>query len=307
MGTKDKLTKKYMKNPKVFADFFNGFIYEGEQIIDADSLEELDATGIVSIPYSKGNKSVAIQRIRDLVKSTIVKRDNSRYYMILGIENQSDIHYAMPVKKMMYDALTYADQIDAISKQKEHLQEGAEEFLSGIGKTDHLIPVVTVTLYWGDKPWDGPTSLKEMLVDMDEDIDRLVDDCNINLFSIIDLVEIPEYRTELKELFAVLNARNDGEKLVNVVSSSQEYMHISKDAAEIIKNFSSMKKLPRRNKEGDYNMCKAIIEIEEKGIEKGTCDTLISLVKDGLLDIKEAAKRADMPLEKFKSLVEKNK
>lgn len=52
-------------------------------------------------------------------------------------------------------------------------------------------------------------------------------------------------------------------------------------------------------------MCKAVVEIKEEGIKEGVLDTLISLVKDELLDINEAAKRANMPVEKFKEEIEK--
>ena len=50
-------------------------------------------------------------------------------------------------------------------------------------------------------------------------------------------------------------------------------------------------------------MCKAVEEIKAKSETKGTLDTLISLVRDGLLDIEEAAKRANMSLEAFEKMV----
>ncbi len=39
---------------------------------------------------------------------------------------------------------------------------GRDEILSGIKKTDALIPVITVVVYYGEKPWDGATSLHGM-------------------------------------------------------------------------------------------------------------------------------------------------
>ena len=57
-------------------------------------------------------------------------------------------------------------------------------------------------------------------------------------------------------------------------------------------------------------MCKAVEEIKAKSIAegetKGTLDTLISLVRDGLLDIEEAAKRANMQLKDFEEKVNSN-
>lgn len=96
-------------------------------------------------------------------------QSDSKYYMLLGIENQSDIHYAMPVRMMLYNALTYAEQVDTITKKRR--TEGSldnKTFLSGLCREDKLKPVVTITLYWGSTPWDGPLTLKEMMTDMDE-------------------------------------------------------------------------------------------------------------------------------------------
>lgn len=46
-------------------------------------------------------------------------RDNIRraklgYLVILGIEDQSKVHYSMPVRKMLYDALGYSSELSAI-------------------------------------------------------------------------------------------------------------------------------------------------------------------------------------------------
>lgn len=48
-------------------------------------------------------------------------------------------------------------------------------------------------------------------------------------------------------------------------------------------------------------MCKAVVDIKEEGIY----ETLASLVKDGLLDINEAAKRAKLNVDDFKKVMKK--
>ena len=59
--------------------------------------------------------------------------------------------------------------------------------------------------------------------------------------------------------------------------------------------------MPKRGKDRDYNMCKAVMEIKEEGI----METLASLVKDGIIDVKEAAIRANVSEEKFHQFLEK--
>ncbi len=54
MGLKDTVTTKYMKQNEIFADLCNYFIYNREQGINPDSLEELD-TREVDVPYGRMN------------------------------------------------------------------------------------------------------------------------------------------------------------------------------------------------------------------------------------------------------------
>lgn len=48
MGRKDTVTKDYMSNPIYFADAFNSSVFQGRQIVKADSLsaQEMDPTEI---------------------------------------------------------------------------------------------------------------------------------------------------------------------------------------------------------------------------------------------------------------------
>ncbi|MCD8159384.1 MAG: hypothetical protein LUD77_11025 [Clostridiales bacterium] len=101
MGKIDVLTKNYVRNKKIFADAFNYYIYDGEQVIKPESLREID-TGTVSVPYGEddtGIKTQPVQRIRDAFCS--VMADDETVYMLLGIENQTEDHFAMPVKNML--------------------------------------------------------------------------------------------------------------------------------------------------------------------------------------------------------------
>ena len=52
-------------------------------------------------------------------------------------------------------------------------------------------------------------------------------------------------------------------------------------------------------------MCNLSDGVEQKGIEKGIVLTLCSLVRDNLITIEEAAKRANMTVEEFESELNK--
>ncbi|MDO4337392.1 MAG: hypothetical protein Q4C91_04790 [Eubacteriales bacterium] len=101
-----------MRQNEIFADAFNYFVYGGEQVINPESLKELD-TREIDVPYGgeKGAKQ-PVQKTRDVIKSVIAMMDKCTAYLLLAIEGQSNIHYAMPVKNMVYDALQYAKQVE---------------------------------------------------------------------------------------------------------------------------------------------------------------------------------------------------
>ena len=48
-----------------------------------------------------------------MIKSLVAMMDRRTAYLILAVEAQSNVHYAMPVKNMVYDALQYAKQVSA--------------------------------------------------------------------------------------------------------------------------------------------------------------------------------------------------
>ena len=280
MGKRDIRTKQYMQRPEVFADFFNGLIVNGEDKIDWTTLKELDSTMLANLPDASGQDATMVQKFRDILKNAVIMRNDTALFAVLGIENQSDVHYAMPVRNMLYDALAYNSQVTQRAKRGKR---GSGAFLSGIGKGETITPVITVTLYWGSEPWDGPVTLKEMLAEIPSGMLPLINDYDINLFSIIDRDEFPEYKTELGLLFSLLNSRNSDEKLQDLVQSNEAFQHISRETAELMRDYASLR-LPRKSKEGDYNMCKAVQEIERKSKEEGRLEGRLEGIEENKVE-----------------------
>ena len=157
MGKTDTITKKYMENPTIFADALNQFLYHGDQKIDPARLTGIDTTEIV-IPFGAGGAGVPEQKYRDVLKLLYAMTDGRTAYCIMGIENQAEIHYALPVRNGVYDFLQLSHQVsEAARSHKQAMKEtksGAEppnkpqmeekptdgEFLSGFWKTDRLVP-----------------------------------------------------------------------------------------------------------------------------------------------------------------------
>ena len=102
----------------VFADAFNYFLYQGRQVLAPEDLKPLDTAqlGVFSgTGKAAGTAVEAVQKYRDVLKIGNVKKDDRAAYLLLGVENQSQVHYAMPVRNLVYDALQYARQVEQIA------------------------------------------------------------------------------------------------------------------------------------------------------------------------------------------------
>ncbi|MGN1187507.1 MAG: hypothetical protein ACI4R6_03345, partial [Lachnospiraceae bacterium] len=71
-----------------------------------------DAIGNAKVNKRRpAKKMYGVNRTRDVVKSFTAMTDSDTAYVVLAIEAQSHIHYAMPVRNMLYDALQYSGQV----------------------------------------------------------------------------------------------------------------------------------------------------------------------------------------------------
>ena len=131
MGKTDIVTKNYMRGSDIFADAFNFLIYNGEAGIQPQSLQERDATELAVLfsNDSVKNETEVQQKYRDVLKRAVIMQNKEATYLLLGIENQTDIHYAMPVRNMIYDSLQYGKQVMEIAA--EHRKKKDREWDTG--------------------------------------------------------------------------------------------------------------------------------------------------------------------------------
>lgn len=306
MGTADTVTKAYMRENAIFADAFNYLIYDGRQVIKPESLKELDTTEI-ALPFTDSHEE-AVQKYRDILKSAVVKHDDKAAYILLGIENQTEIHYAMPVRNMIYDALQYGKQVSEIAaKHRKSTEKSSSkgEYLSGFYKDDRITPVITLVIHFGADAWDGPLSIHEMTGLDDYDILRFVPNYRINLIdpARMDISDFSKLESSLREVMGYIKYSKDRDKLSTFLSGSSRSM-VEREAAMVIK---AITKTPIDIPEGmeEINMCEAIEAMIKDNRAKEKEETLIGLVKDGLLTIRDAAARLNMTEEQFRDAMKK--
>ncbi len=284
MGKSDVLTCNVMDNPAYFADTINNGLFNGVEVVKPENLKELDSTE--SAVFNDAFKNIiAMKKDRDIIKHAKLLRDDKVIYVIIGIENQTEINYAMPVRNYVYDALRYAKQVEGISnsyrkdakEKKKTLLNGAE-FLSGISKDDKIEPVITLTVYYGTKEWDGPLSLHDMFsVDIGEEIRSLVPNYSINLLEPKKIIDWNRFKTDVGILFEMISA-SDKERGIEALltDNPDRYSSVSNDIVRAI-NFYTKADILVSETEEETDMCyawetsKAVARDEgrEEGREEG--------------------------------------
>ena len=158
----DTILKNYWRDNNQFADLFNAVLFEGKQIIFPNGLEDIDTEESSVMEHRSYAES--IKASRDNIK--ISKRSTSfdAEFVMLGIESQEHVHYAMPMRVMGYDYGIYKKQYYSNAKKYQTVEGLSEsEYLSRMKNSDRFTPVITVVVYYGGSPLDGATTLHGML------------------------------------------------------------------------------------------------------------------------------------------------
>ena len=273
MGKADAATKAYTCQPDVFADAFNMYLYGGRQVLFPEQLHELDSTEL-SAPFGAEGQGDLIQRYRDVLKSEVLMNDEKAVYLLLGIENQRSVHYAAPVKNLLYDALQYAAQVERRAKihrkSGDYTGHSGGEFLSGFYREDRLYPVITLIILFSPEEWDGPRTLREMVQTDDPEILSFVPDYQIHLLAPDDLSleDLKRFRSSLGDVLHFIKYAKDKTHMKSWLQSDGAAVNFSRKEIDVL-NTCVNAKLEMRGKE-KVSVCEAIQAMIEEATEKAT-------------------------------------
>lgn len=275
MGKKNDAIVPFLKDKVRFSDLINGTMFNGEQIISPDELELLNSeSGIIL--KDKNNKNSAVKRYRDIVMSW---RKNVTF-AVLACEVQENVHYAMPVRNMFYDSLSYAEQIEnkwRNLKMDEKINLTGTEFLSHFRKRDKIKPVLTFVFFYGDE-WDGNLELYDML-EWDEEtnkeiLHKYIPNYRINLINPTKLQDLSVFKSDLQLIFGMLKYKDDKEKLFNFTKDNSNYFEsVSTQTAYAIGAFLNydklLDKILEKDEKEEQDMCKALEDLYNDGVAEG--------------------------------------
>ncbi|MBO4513767.1 MAG: Rpn family recombination-promoting nuclease/putative transposase [Victivallales bacterium] len=246
---KDSAAKQYFGKKEIFADLCNAFLFRQPGRLDASKLWEIpteynELLGKVANGYS------AFKQERDLAFQAYT--DGERGYAIICAELQSTTDATMPVRVMKYDSLAYAYQ----------LQER-------IGNGGSFLPVTTIVVNLGRKVWNVPTSLYDMFPYVDDFVRSFVPNFWINVF---DLNAVDEkirrlLCTDLKDVVNLYRYSDDGRKLLSIYENDA-FAFLSSEGVKLVNTCLDMR-LKKPENGGRLEMCKAVQDIIEIGIERG--------------------------------------
>ena len=263
MGQKNNALCSYLSDPVIFADFINGSILNGEKAVSPGQLSDRETVTCQKegTGYLTPRKPRYVERRRDVLKAVF----HDDCYIVIGIEAQDRVDYAMPVRCMEYDVTEYKRQLKELKNNRKEKLPG-EEFFSGMAKDEKLNPVTTIVFYHGKDPYDGCTYLHDML-DLNKEnktFKRYVSDYHANMITANDLDET-KFETGMRELVGFLKRQEDKTKLMGYFQENEE--RIRKMDEETFDTVSILLHLPkkisrlRKSTEGDgTDMCRAIRE-----------------------------------------------
>ena len=313
MGSANVAVNSWLSDRERFADLFNGTLFDGKQLIHPEDLEDLDRETDILIT-GKSGKTRGLQRYRDIAKRWKGGSD----LMVLACESQAKIHYAMPVRNMLYDSLTYTDQIRQLwGKSADRSGMAGEEYLSSFRKSDQIYPVITLVFYYDLKPWDGPTDLYGMFGlhengVADNIIRKYVPNYHINLLDAGAVRNLKHFQTDLQQIFGVLKYRGNKTGLQNYMQENRDYFtRVNVDAYQALCAFlhseKMLKEIKDSGKDVKIDMCQALEELyqdgvkegREEGIAEGIAAVISNMLKSGMsiTDIKKYTDADDRVIE----------
>lgn len=289
MGEKDITEKLLADYNDVFADIVNVLLFGGRMLLNE---EELENTKDKSMYKTDGRVH---EQERDLAKLWKSKR---AVIALVGMENQTKENKDMTFRVIGYDGASYKAQ--CLSGKKERY------------------PVVTMVLHFGtDRRWGKRKHLSDR-VEVPEELKPYFHDYAINVFDIAFLPreQIDMFQSDfgiVADYFYQKRVLNDYKpnnivikhvdavmKLLSVLTKSDDFVVVGEKLmkegervtmCEIIQRLKDTERAEGRN------------EGITEGIHIGALQQLVELVRDNLLSLEEAVKRAGITKEEFRQML----
>ena len=204
------------------------------------------------------------EEIRNQRKAELAQKQEKKAEEVSGT-NVTDGEYEGLSEKIVFDS-------EKEKTVKNRYQLSGDEFLSGIRKEDRLHPIITIVISYSENAWDGPLCLKDMIVEMPEEIERVFSDYKMNLVQIRDSKQYVFQNEDVKDLFEI--SRSIYEKDFDQLKKNYSDRNINKEMIKLVGKITGSRKLESLSKEENEEvegrkMCRALEELVEEGRREG--------------------------------------
>ena len=135
-------------------------------------------------------------------------------FVVMGIEEQSEVHYAMLVRVMEYDTAEYGRQVREKKNCTENRKICAGQIFIWFSRDrTGCCQTITLVLYFGER-WDGARSLHELLdfTEWADHLRKIVADYPLHILEVLKYPNINLFQTDLGLVFGFLqNAKKEGQ------------------------------------------------------------------------------------------------
>jgi hypothetical protein len=237
----------------VFADIVNVLLFNGEQIVKEDDLEQVTTNSC----YKIGDNIKEQERDEEkLWKNNLIR------ISAFGFENQTIVEKKMPLRIMGYDGASYRDQLSNENKK----------ILNG------NYPFVTLVLYFGMDHWSSSRSLVDCL-NIPEKLRPFVSDYKINVFEIAYLSDeqLAMFKSDFKlvaDYFVQLKRTGEYKPMTDEITHVWEMLNLMSVLTNDNRFEKSYRKFKQNGKE-PMTMCKVIDDYIEKGKIQGMEEGII--------------------------------
>ena len=250
LGEKDILEKKLLMFNDVFADFVNGIMFDGKDVVKEDELVDLSGWS-----HYKGDDSKHRFQDRDVVK--LWKKENV-VISLIGIENQDVPDKNMVFRVLSYDGASYRTQLVEEERKKRKNKTGNEE------EAQDIFPVITFVIYYGEEEWKHETTLHKRL-NLDSELKSYVSDYSINLIDLKKLSEddINKFKKDFKLIadYMVKGSKHKADRI--------DLNHPEEVSELILRLTGEELPIPIESEEGGKNMEKFFEPMFERAEARG--------------------------------------
>ena len=273
MMGKDLPAKNLLNCPDVFADITNVNLFDGEDLLQPEELSVMPTELVYKDNYGTMRHHYLDTRMKAEEHQTDIA--------VFCIENQSGVSNIMPVRDMGYLYSNYSEQIREVQRKDGKKKEFP--VTEGIDRDQKLIPVISLVLYYGQEPWNGPEKLSDLLSvpeDWQEKLEPLITDHPVRIIHLAaqDEETRAKYKSDFRHIADYLACAGDREESWQYISDESREICHPEEYLDMMAAFSNDARfarikatvLSKRNEgEGRVTMFSIVDELENIGRQKG--------------------------------------